>query len=457
MTLDRAFFRYAVYAPVTWARGERYSHYLKQFEQSQWTDPNRLRELQERKLNALVDWACARVPLYRERIDRTQLPKRLALDDLPRLPTLSKTDVRDRAPELRAPCGERVTLKTTGGSTGQPVTIAKSRTATAQELAAMWRGWGWAGVDVGDRQARFWGVPLTSLGRWRAKLIDVVSHRRRFSAFSLSEADMAAYTAALNRFQPDYVYGYVSILREYASYLTTNGSAAFRPKVVFATSEVLTAQDRRAIAAGFGCPVFEEYGCGELGNLAHECDRGSLHLSAENLIVEILPKSLGSDSGDVVVTELNNLAMPLLRYRLGDVATSRADDCPCGRTLPRIAGVAGRAYDIVYNREGRMFHGEFFMYILEEAKQRSLGIQAFQVVQHDFERFTIRVQAGTGYGPEAEALVRDRIRQGYGAYAHVSFEPVPGIHREPSGKMRLIVGCGPAPGPAPASPTTALA
>jgi phenylacetate-CoA ligase len=442
MSLDRLLFKYGVYLPVTWARGEHFTRYLHAFEKSQWADPAVVRQLQEEKLNALVEWACTRVPLYRERIDRSRLPKRLTLDDLPALPTLSKADLRDRASELIVDCGERTTVKTTGGSTGQAVTVTKSRSATAQELAAMWRGWRWGDIDIGDRQARFWGVPLSGKSRFRARLIDFVSHRRRFSAFRLSESDMTAYTTALNRFRPDYVYGYVSILVEYANYLESAGTRRFTPKAIIATSEVLTPQHRSAIERGFGGRVFEEYGCGELGNIAHECGKGSLHMSAENLVVEIVPAAPGQPAGEIIVTELNNLAMPLLRYRLNDFASPIAGACECGRTLGRIGDVFGRAYDVIYNREGRMFHGEFFMYIFEEVKQKGLGVQRFQVTQQDFDHFTIRLQPGPGYGPDTEAFVRRRVAESYGAYAQIAFERVESIERERSGKLRLIIGCG---------------
>ena len=309
----------------------------------------------------------------------------------------------------------------------------------------MWRGWRWGGVDIGDRQARFWGVPLSSRGRFRARLIDFVAHRRRFSAFRLAEGDMATYTTELNRYRPDFVYGYVSILVEYANYLESAGTRRFTPKAIFATSEVLTPQHRSAIERGFGGRVFEEYGCGELGNLAHECEKGSLHISAENMVVEIVPAAAGNSAGEIIVTELNNLAMPLLRYRLNDFASPIDGACACGRKLPRIGDVVGRAYDVIYNRDGRMFHGEFFMYIFEEVKQKGLGVQRFQVIQHDFDHFTIRVQPGPGYGPETEAFVRRRVSESYGDYAHIVFEPVQSIERERSGKLRLIIGCGKQP------------
>ena len=150
-------------------------------------------------------------------------------------------------------------------------------------------------------------------------------------------------------------------------------------------------------------------------------------MSAENLIVEIVPAAPGQPAGEIIVTELNNLAMPLLRYRLNDFASPIVGTCECGRTLGRIGDVFGRAYDVIYNREGRMFHGEFFMYIFEEVKQKGLGVQRFQVTQHDFDHFTIRLQPGPGYGPDTEAFVRRRVAESYGAYAQIAFERVESI------------------------------
>lgn len=443
MRVDQFVFRHAVYGPTVWLRGEPLSRCLADLEKSQWASPEALVRIQEDKLNLLVDLAVRTVPYYRERIDRSSLPRRLTLADMHRLPVLSKEDLREHRERLRAPGFRRVTVKTTGGSTGQAMTVLKSRMATAYELAAMWRGWGWAGVTIGDRQARFWGVPATAQARWRSRLIDFVSHRKRFTAFGMDDASMEGITTTLNRFQPDFAYGYVSVLHHYADYLDKRASRRFQPKAVIATSEILTSAHRLALQRGFGCPVFEEYGCGELGNIAHECEKGGLHLSAENMIVEILegeaPAGHGR-AGELLVTELNNHAMPLLRYRLKDFGVVADAPCACGRALPTLASVAGRAYDLVYNREGKLFHGEFFMYILEDAKKKGLGIDGFQVVQMDAEQFLIRVRPGAGYGTDAEAFVTRRIRDGYGAYAQVSFETVADIPREPSGKLRLIIG-----------------
>jgi len=214
-------------------------------------------------------------------------------------------------------------------------------------------------------------------------------------------------------------------------------------RAVISTSEPLTEPDRRLFREAFGAPVFNEYGCGELGTIAHECEKGGLHIHCENLLVEILSPDSGVEatgSGEVVVTELNNLAMPLIRYRLGDFAEMSLDACPCGRTLPTLRNVFGRSYDMIRNRAGQQFHGEFFMYIFEDTRRRDMGVEAFQVVQHDFDHVTVKVVTTPAFGSATEAFVRERIRAGLGQNVDVNFDVVDQIPREKSGKMRLVIG-----------------
>jgi phenylacetate-CoA ligase len=438
VNLNRVVFAYGLYYPVLYARSEPVWRYLKSLEVTQWAPSKDLAALQHRKLIKLLDSARSNVPFYRERIQSSG-------QALETLPFLQKADLQASPGALsngtwKAP----YTLKTTGGSTGQAVTIRKSREATAWETAANWRGFGWAGIRIGDRQARFWGVPFKPRDRLRARITDFIAHRRRCSAFAFSEADLAGYTRMLERFKPRYLYGYVSMLEQYARYIVENRlHPTFQPVAVITTAEVLASTTRQLLQEAFGCPVFNEYGCGELGTIAHECEAGALHLNAENLLIEVISgdrRCAPGEVGEIVATELNNLAMPLIRYRLGDFGTLAAHPCSCGRTLPVLESIAGRGYDLVYDRQGRMFHGEYFMYMFEEVKRMGLGVQAFQVVQDSYDDFTIRVVPGAGYSERTREMIRTRFREGYGPNARISFVEVPAIARRPSGKMQVIVG-----------------
>jgi len=412
---------------------------------TQWLAPSQLADIQLSRLQALLPNARRLSPAYARRL--AGLPERVtSLDTLRGAPTLSKQELRNEHAQLQSVRpGLLCVRKTTGGSTGEPVTILKTRSAMAWELAATWRGYGWAGVGIGDSQARFWGVPLDAKGRLKARLIDFVCHRRRYSAFDFNRQSFADYERRLLDFSPDWFYGYASMLAELARwYAETGRTCPVQPRAIVTTSEVLSPDDRAIIAKSFRSRVFNEYGCGELGTIAHECPAGRLHTSDENMIVEILdgerPCRPG-EKGEIVVTELNNLALPLVRYRTGDFGSLSEEACPCGRTLKILDQVFGRAYDFIVSPSGRRFHAEFLMYIFEEAQRHEIGIAQFQVRQTSRDTLHIfAVPAPDGFKAEAQQKLVERIRTLLGEDMHIHVTLTDRIERERSGKMRIIVG-----------------
>jgi phenylacetate-CoA ligase len=297
---------------------------------------------------------------------------------------------------------------------------------------------------MGARQARFWGVPFTGAERRRARLIDFVCNRVRCSAFAFDARDLAQYERTLVKFRPSYFYGYVSMLVAFANYYRDRAvQPPFDLRCIITTSEVLTPSDRSLLEEVFGTRVFNEYGCGELGTIAHECELGSLHLNDENMIVEVLDgdrRCAAGEKGELVVTDLNNVAMPLIRYRTGDFGAVSDIRCGCGRTLTVLQNVFGRAYDFVVSADGRRFHGEFLMYVFEEAQRHQLGIAQFQCQQNTVTDFTVRIIPEAGYDARSRELILGRMHEYLGRDINVTFETVAQIPREKSGKMRVIVG-----------------
>lgn len=444
-TLNRWFYKYLVYYPVVFVRFQDVPFYLKLLLETQKWPEKRIAALQKWKLQNLLEEASKNVPFYSRAPIKTKSyrgGRPLALNVFP---FMSKDVVREAEKELRS---RRffpfLTRKTTGGSTGKAITIYKSARAMAWELAATWRGYSWAGVSIGDRQGRLWGVPFTKGQKFRAKTIDLIAHRKRCSAFSFDEESLKRYTRALEKFAPDYLYGYVSMIDEYAGYFHRHAAAPpFRVRSIITTSEVLTEVHRKRIQETFSARVYNEYGCGEVGSIAHECREGSMHIMAENMMIEIVDGERvcrPGEFGEIVVTELNNAAMPLIRYRTGDLGSIDPRRCNCGSTLPVLSDVVGRAYDTLRNPAGKLFHGEFFMYIFEEAEKRRMGVKAFQVVQETPSSLLIRIVPGRAYSPSSEDFITARIRRDFDPHIEVRFERVDHIERLPSGKMRLIVG-----------------
>lgn len=447
MRIDQLIFKFFIYIPVTYLRGQNVTGNLRQLLRSERLPPVELRSLREKQLSKLVRDVRRGVPAYATRL-QALADGPLTVKDLQSVPTLDKQTLKQSYEHfLHARPSPFWVEKTTGGSTGEPVTIRKSRQAMAWELAATWRGYGWAGVHIGDLQARFWGIPISRTGRFNARLIDFVCHRERFSAFGFDRSSFVRYDALLRARRPDYFYGYVSMIAELARwYLESGRRLEAPPKAIITTSEVLSPDDRAALETAFGCSVYNEYGCGELGTIAHECEHGRLHTNDENLIVEVLDGDrpcVAGEKGELVVTDLRNTALPLIRYRTGDFGTMSSQPCPCGRTLGVLEAIHGRAYDFIQAPDGRRFHAEFLMYIFEEAQRHDIGIAQFRVVQTSIDHLEVFVvPASTGFSPGQEAQLVGRMRELLGDAFGIQVHRVSRLEREPSGKMRVIVGLG---------------
>lgn len=442
--MNRRLAEYLLYWPATLLRGERVGKYLREYQTSEWNTAVELRDSQESALKRLIQHAYERTTYYRKLFDEAGIkPNDInQIRDLAVLPVLTKTALRDCYQSLTAtPRARFATKKTTGGSTGQAVTVLKNPNALARERAATWRAYQWAGIHVGSPQARFWGVPLRKQDQIIQILTDFVTNRRRLSAFGITDARMAEYYDALKQFRPTYFYGYVSVLLEFADYLDSRGlSIDWSLTSVITTAEVLGDDTRTRLENVFGCPVFNEYGCGEVGSIAHECESGSMHVMDENLIVEFVSNPESPQMTELVVTDLYNFAMPLIRYRIGDFATRESQDCPCGRKLTRIKGIHGRAYDILVDKKGRKHHPELIMYVFEDMKRRNSSVRQFQVIQKSAGTLLVYLVVDNENSPDrsVEEELAKSIENAIGTQIDIKFEYKHRIPREPSGKLRLV-------------------
>lgn len=437
--------KYLIYYPMTIGLGYNLPIELLKYSKSQYYDKDAMKLIQYGKFKKLVTYAKQYVPYYKRSFKNIELSDILNIDDINKLPFISKLNIKEEYNNFQS--DQKIglkTKKTTGGSTGQPVTIWKSRKSISKELAAMWRGYSWAGIKIGDKQARFWGVPFAPKDKIRARLVDIVSNRKRISAFSFDEKNLQKYHLILKKFKPKYFYGYLSMLVEYAEFIKKNRyENDYALKSIISTSEVLSPSHRDLLETVFSAKVYNEYGCGEVGSIGHECEQGAIHVMSENIYLEIYDGNRKCDLdeiGEVVVTELNNYAMPLIRYRIGDYAYISSEDCPCGRKLPIIGNIFGRAYDTIENREGKLFHGEFFMYMFEDVQKKGMGVEKFQVIQVDYDKFIIKVIPGNNFSEETIRFIINRFKKEFDINIEIKFEIVDKISREQSGKMRLVVG-----------------
>ena len=248
---------------------------------------------------------------------------------------------------------------------------------------------------------------------------------------------MEHFRLRLAESRPRVIQAYARSAVVLARWLEATGKPVHRPHSIVTSAEVLEDEDRLVLERVFGCRVFNRYGCREVSVIASECDAHSgLHVMAEGLYVEIEtpngPAKPG-ESGSILVTDLLNHAMPLIRYRIGDIGSWAAGTCSCGRHLPRLERVAGRVTDFLVGEGGKLVSGTCLT-IFIVGKRPSLG--QVQIHQHQLDRVVYKMCPGPGYDPVADGkYLRDATREFFGEGVSAEVEIVDDLPRLPSGKF----------------------
>lgn len=432
--------RFAFYYPSTLLKGEPIAWLMGDYQRQQFWSREQLREYQFKKLKLLLEFAFNHSLFYKNLYQEAGFtPEDIrSVDDLRLLPSIDKNNLINQLDQILPSKPNLLwSQKTTGGSTGEPVKLYKNPMALARERCATWRGYEWAGLRIGDSQLRFWGVPHDRISSLKALLTDVIANRMRVSAFNLTEKSLHRYYRSALRYKPRYLYGYVSVIEEFARFISVNGLEPIPSlKAVITTSEVLSPVTRNRIEFSFKTRVFNEYGCGEVGSIAHECEQGNMHLMADNLIVE---QDAGEEeAGELLVTDLFNYATPLIRYRLGDFATLSEKHCSCGRGLPVIESIHGRAYDILSMPDGRRVHPESVIYVFEDIQKNTRAFNQFQVIQESPDEILIRIVPSERFDDSVKDKIIGFLKKELSKNIKYKLKFVSEIPREASGKMRVV-------------------
>jgi phenylacetate-CoA ligase len=426
------------------AKGHRSVPRLRELEHSQWWSTDRLESFRIVRLRDFLARIERTVPYYGQLFaDSGFVPARLrSIADLERIPLLSKAEIRANTESLKAGEGEGLRRYNTGGSSGEPLVFFIGCDRVSHDVAAKWRATRWWGVDIGDPELVVWGSPI-ELGAqdWIRTVRDKVLRTSLFPAFELTEAGTEEFIRQVRKRQPAMLFGYPSVISRIAKQLIDSDRTLCDSgiKVAFVTSERLYPEQREAITQAFGCPVANGYGGRDAGFIAHECPHGGMHISAEDIIVEIVDAAGRSlpegTAGEIVVTHMATGDFPFVRYRTGDVGVLNQGSCNCGRGLPMLKEVQGRVTDFVRAKDGTVMHGLALIYVVRELP----GIQKFKIVQESVDYTRVMVVPDTGFDDGVSSRIRDGMRKRLGADVRIDVETVAEIPPEASGKYRYIV------------------
>lgn len=436
--------RHIAHPLILWQAGESARlRYRRLFERTQYYEPDELAAFQLPLLTTLLRSAAERCPFYRERFARTGFdPDQVSKpSDLSQLPPLTKAEVQEHSARMLAMGWPRADLvpNHTGGSVGRPVRFFVDRDRLESRAGSTARHDAWCGLEPGDPIAYIWGAPRDRPSRhWRTRLRNrLLGGQLWLDTARVNETEMRSFGRALDRFAPRTIIAYASGIALVARFFESAGIRPRPPSSIITSAEILTDEMRGSIEEVFGCEVFDRYGSREVSVIASECSEHSgLHLNADSLYVEVVTEgrpAAPGELGSLVVTDLRNLSMPLIRYEIGDAAVLEAGPCACGRGLPRLRSVAGRVSDFIVGPDGRAVSGTYLaVYVV--GKRPSLG-QA-QIVQDRAGVVRYRIQRGPRFD-EADDLsyLREATARELGAGTQVEFEFVDELPREPSGKF----------------------
>jgi len=430
-----------------WVRRDHpaYPGYFKEFDRSQFSSKAEMEAVQLERLRKLLRHAYQHCPFYRERMQRAGFhPEALhSLHQLATIPVLTKTDIQEHGREMEAAnfsAALRVRNQT-GGSTGSPLQFYVDKERFASRFASTTRHNQWAGLRPGDWHAVLWGSRLDQSGQqtwWDACRSNLLYRSIFLNTSSIHDKDWAEFLRKLRAKRPRILLAYTQAAVLFANYLRQKGITDIQFDSIITTAEVLLPGQREFLEQSFRGRVFNRYGCREVSVIASECHhhRG-MHVSAETFVVEIVPTpTIAKPAGRIVITDLLNQSMPLIRYEIGDVAAWAEDqNCPCGRKLPLLTEVQGRTTDFLVLRDGRHISGPALTLVVADMPQ----VRQVQFVQKALDHIVIRVVPGKLYGPATAEELRRRLSLYLSSDTTLDIEPTQSIASEISGKYRFAI------------------
>lgn len=417
--------------------------FLKEMEKVQYLSQREIVQLQFERLKALVTHAYDTCPFYKERFDRSGFnPRKFQSPaDLEKVPELTKSDIQANMGSMISRSFPKETLvrDKTGGSSGNPLVFYYQRDRIDSRHAAITRHNRWAGWDIGDKVGLIWGAysDLEGYKKLKSRLRNSLLTRYLvLDTSSMTEGKIAGYVEQLRRYRPKVLLAYTNSLVLLASYMKDRGVDDVRPDGIVCTCELLTPESRSLIESVFRCKVFDRYGSREVAVIASECDRhDGMHINADNLFLEFTKEGKGvgyGEVGDILITDLRNIGMPLIRYRIEDMGAPSDATCSCGRGLPLMKMMAGRVTDFIVTPEGKIVSGvALATYMITNIE----GVGQVQLVQETRDRLTVKLVRNDRYTGETSKSLLSNARKFLGDGIRIEIEYVDSIPRSPSGKL----------------------
>lgn len=401
-------------------------------------------QMQRDKLARLLVHAYENVPFYRMRFQEAGLTPAdvLGPEDLTKLPPLRREDLQRSWEDMVARGTDlgKCYKGCSSGSTGQPVRYCRDRSGSSHSQAAIYFSWSQAGWDFGKRMLTIWGNPTTVNRDWArlsSKLKAALFGEVKAPAYALS--DEKAFHRLLETYLAGgfcYIQGYSNSIHAFAEYALRSGATLPRVDGVLTTAENLQAHQRATIEQALG-KVYDFYGCGEINGVAFQCGYGQYHILEPHVVVEYGEVMDGFGGRELLLTDLDNYAMPLLRYANGDLGRPGQGACACDLPFATMDGISGRSADVIRTSCGGILAIPSFFgsRLLKEVR----GLVRYQVEVLGPDDLLVNLEVSGDWDDPSEDLVRDALASYIPPSVSWRLQLVDRIAPDPNGKFKLVV------------------
>lgn len=420
--------------------------YFYQLLQSQWYSVAELEQLVHKRFADIGHHAVKNVPFYKEWMQKGRISHHDAMDlkNLSAFPIVTKDQLHERPNEFLAEnfSTSQLIKISTSGTTGKTLGILVDYDSRRYGYAFFSRLKEWAGINSMLPSVTFAGRIIVRPDSveppfWR---YNRAMKNYLFSSYHLSPQNVPYYVDALLKIQPNFIDSYPSSIYIIAKYMQENSLRGVYPRAIVTSSETLWAHQRELIETTFKCPVYDQYGSAEQVVFISQCEKGMYHIHPEFGIVEFLRED-GSparpgEMARLICTGFTNLAMPLIRYDIGDTAILSEERCPCGRNFPVIEKLLGRTDDILVTPDGRQIGR------LDPVFKGLSSVKEAQIVQVALNRVNVRIVPGETFGESDRRTIMEELGKRLGPLVEIGIETVLEIPRTNAGKFRAVVSLG---------------
>jgi phenylacetate-CoA ligase len=379
--------------------------WLRQYRKEQWLSAEQLSDLQHKRLSNILEYARTKVSFYKNLSANLSDP----FEGIKQFPILSKTKINENLDQLLTSPKERLIAESSSGSSGVQgiVYMDKSAQASARAMQLLW--FEWSGYQIGDTILQ---TGMTLQRGFIKGLKDYLLNTTYIPAFNLESARIETILREVEKYPRQYLFGYASSLYVLAQTALELKISNEKFKYAISWGDKLFPHYREMIRQAFGCETLDLYGCSEGAMIAAQCPKGQFHLGMNQCYIEVVDDNgrqvPAGTMGKVLATRLDNFAMPLIRYYVGDLVEMEPLDhkqCDCGRQLPLLRRVIGRDTDIVVTRSGKRMIVHFFTAIFEHVPE----IRQFKVVQKNLDEIEIHFIRGKNFGEATIAKIENQI------------------------------------------------